>query len=145
MMNTSIDPQLPFELQELYLRNKQWLSDVKFLESESILFQKLFNKILSSTITKGCFEKITTTDFSLDQLQEQRNKLRELVSNYQHTLEALIADQNKKVGRELTFENEAVNNEIKALIIIDKLVKTKLCALVEAIIGNNKAALTNNG
>ena len=49
-----------------------------------------------------------------------------------------MRDHNKKVGRKLTKENEAVNNEIKALIDTDKLVKLKLSTLVEGVIGIDK-------
>jgi len=49
-----------------------------------------------------------------------------------------MRDHNKKVGRELTKDNEAVNNEIKTLINTDKLVKLKLSTLVEGVIGIDK-------
>jgi len=140
-MNTSLDPQLSSEFQERYLRNKQWLSDARFLDNESVFFQKLFNKALSSTVIGGSFKKINSSEVGLDQLEDHRNKLREFVSNYQHLVDALMTDHNKKIGRELTTENEAVNNEIKALLVTDILVKKKLHALVEEVIGMDKTTL----
>ena len=55
-MTTLIDQQLSSELQELYLQNKQWYSDVLFLEDETAFFQKLFGSVLS-TVAK---EKLST-------------------------------------------------------------------------------------
>ena len=135
-MNLNIDPQLSFELQELYLRNKQWLSDIMFLEDESRFFQKLFNKVLASTLSEGSFEKVNSIDFSLHELEESRNNLRELVRNYQHGLEAMVGDKERAVGLELMTVNE-----INSLVIADRQVKKELYTLVEAIIRKDKNAL----
>ena len=57
-MITSSDPQLSSELQELYLQNKQWLSDVLFLEDETRFFQTLFNTALSSALEDNRFKEL---------------------------------------------------------------------------------------
>lgn len=48
-MNTA-EAQLSSELQELYLENKETLSDILFLEVESRFLEKLLEKVLLSSL-----------------------------------------------------------------------------------------------
>ena len=49
-METTQNEQLASELQELYLENKGWLSDVIFMEDEFRFFRKLFDKVVTLEI-----------------------------------------------------------------------------------------------
>lgn len=138
-MITSSDPQLSSELQELYLQNKQWLSDVLFLEDETRFFQTLFNKALSSAVEDNRFKELQLINIGLNELEEHRNNVRNLVNRHQQMLESMLKDQNKIIGLELISENEEVINEIKSLFISDKLIKKELYSLAEGVIRKDKA------
>ena len=49
-METIEQKYLVAELQELYLQNNEWLSDLAFLEDEMRLFKKLFDKVITLAI-----------------------------------------------------------------------------------------------
>ena len=144
-MNNQTEQQLSSELQELYLENKQWLSDVLFLEDEAAFFQKLFESVLSSAVKENLVTEILFINASLKQLEERREEQKKLILKHQHLLENLIKDQSKKIGLDLIIDNEKIIEEIKSLFISEKLLKKELYILVETIIQKNKAShlLTN--
>ena len=139
-MNNQTEQQLSSELQELYLENKQWLSDVLFLEDEAAFFQKLFESVLSSAVKENLLTEILFINASLRQLEERRKEQKELILKHQHLLENLIKDQSKKIGLDLIIGNEKIIEEIKSLFISEKLLKKELYILVETIIQKNKAS-----
>ena len=139
-MNNQTEQQLSSELQELYLENKQWLSDVLFLEDEAAFFQKLFESVLSSAVKENLVTEILFINASLRQLEERRKEQKELILKHQHLLENLIKDQSKKIGLDLIIGNEKIIEEIKSLFISEKLLKKELYILVETIIQKNKAS-----
>ncbi|MEJ7779598.1 MAG: hypothetical protein WKF68_08405 [Daejeonella sp.] len=138
-MNLPSDLQLSTELQELHLQNKQWLSDVLFLDNETRFFQKLFNKILLTAVKDYQFDKIQFLNVSLNELEERRNNLRSLVNHHQRMVESMIKDPGKKIGLELISENTEIVNEIQALCAADKLVKKELYSLAEEVIRKEKS------
>ena len=144
-MNNQTEQQLSSELQELYLENKQWLSDLLFLEDEAAFFQKLFESVLSSAVKENLVTEILFINASLKQLEERREEQKELILKHQHLLENLIKDQSKKIGLNLIIDNGKIIEEIKSLFISEKLLKKELYILVETIIQKNKSShlLTN--
>ena len=139
-MNNQTEQQLSSELQELYLENKQWLSDVLFLEDEAAFFQKLFESVLSSAVKENLVTEILFINASLRQLEERRKEQKDLILKHQHLLENLIKDQSKKISFDLIIDNEKIIEEIKSLFISEKLLKKELYILVETIIQKNKAS-----
>ena len=139
-MNNQTEQQLSSELQELYLENKQWLSDVLFLEDEAAFFQKLFESVLSSAVKENLLTEILFINASLRQLEERRKEQKDLILKHQHLLENLIKDQSKKISFDLIIDNEKIIEEIKSLFISEKLLKKELYILVETIIQKNKAS-----
>ena len=144
-MNNQTEQQLSSELQELYLENKQWLSDVLFLEDEAAFFQKLFESVLSSAVKANLVTEILFINASLRQLEERRKEQKDLILKHQYLLENLIKDQSKKISLDLIIDNEKIIEEIKSLFISEKLLKKELYILVETIMQKNKAShmLTN--
>ena len=139
-MNNQTEQQLSSELQELYLENKQWLSDVLFLEDEAAFFQKLFESVLLSAVKENLVTEILFINASLKQLEERRKEQKKLILKHQHLLENLIKDQSKKIGLDLIIDNEKIIEEIKSLFISEKLLKKELYILVETSIQKNKAS-----
>lgn len=136
-MNTS-DSQLSSELQELYLQNKEWLSDILYLEDETRFFQKLFDKVLSSSIDEDKFEEVKFIDSSLSELQNRRAKLKTLVNSQIQVLQSMMKDLTQKMDLQFIAANTKASNEIKALFSSDKLVKKELYTLVERILLKQK-------
>jgi len=137
-MNTA-EAQLSSELQELYLENKETLSDILFLEDESRFFQKLFDKVLLSPIKEEKFQQIEFVNSSLLELQNRRDKLKTLLTNQQLSIESMLKNADMKIGLSLIDQNTIISTEIKALLNSDKLVKKELYALVEPVLADRNA------
>lgn len=137
-MNTA-EAQLSSELQELYLENKETLSDILFLEDESRFFQKLFDKVLLSPIKEEKFQQIEFVNSSLLELQNRRDKLKTLLTNQQLSIESMLKNADMKIGLSLIDQNTIISAEIKALLNSDKLVKKELYALVEPVLADRNA------
>lgn len=138
-MNTQTDAQISSELQEIHLLNKQWLSDVFFLEDETRFFQKLFDSVLSSAIRKELFQEVQFVNASITELEDRRTQLKALIINYQHLVESILVDSTEQFGLDFIKKNAAIANEIKELFNSDKLIKKELYELVESIIRQDKA------
>lgn len=137
-MNTA-EAQLSSELQELYLENKETLSDILFLEDESRFFQKLFDKVLLSPIKEEKFQEIESVNSSLAELQNRREKLKIVLTNQQLSIESMLKNADMKIELSLVDQNTIITAEIKALLNSDKLVKKELYALVEYVLVDRKA------
>ena len=137
-MNTA-EAQLSSELQELYLENKETLSDILFLEDESRFFQKLFDKVLLSPIKEEKFQEIESVNSSLAELQNRRDKLKIVLTNQQLSIESMLKNADMKIELSLVDQNTIITAEIKALLTSDKLVKKELYALVEYVLVDRKA------
>jgi len=136
-MNIS-DSELSSELQELYLQNKEWLSDILYLEDETRFFQKLFDKVLLSSIDDDKFEEIKFINTSLSELQTRRAELRTLVNSQIEVLQSMMKDLTQTMDLQFITANETASNEIKALFKSDKLVKKELYTLVEQVLLKQK-------
>lgn len=137
-MNPQTDAQLSSELQEIHLLNKQWLSDVLFLEDETRFFQKLFNTVLSAAIRKERLQEVQFVNASISELEQRRNQLKALIINHQHVVESLLKDSTERIGLDLISKNAVITNEIKMLFNSDKHIKKELYQLVESIIREDK-------
>lgn len=137
-MNTA-EAQLSSELQELYLENKETLSDILFLEDESRFFQKLFDKVLLSPIKEEKFQEIESVNSNLAELQNRRDKLKIVLTNQQLSIESMLKNADMKIELSLVDQNTIITAEIKALLTSDKLVKKELYALVEYVLVDRKA------
>ena len=132
-METKIESQLSLELQEMYLENKEWLSDILFLADEMRFFQEIFQKLINSPIKQNDAEKVEFVNVSLTVLQERRNHLKNTLNNRQHVLESMLKDEVKTITIAFIEEDTAIVNEIKSLLASDKEVKKDLFALIEAL------------
>lgn len=130
-METTIESQLASELQEMYLENKEWLSNLLFLEDEMRFFKQLHEKLPSSQ--QECREQVESIGSSLTSLQERRDHLKTILDNRQNVLEAMIKDEIKTITLAFIEEDTAIINEIKALLATDRVVKKELFALIEAL------------
>ncbi len=135
--NTTI---LSSELQELYLLNKEWFSDVLFLEDETRFYKKIFTKLLLSKIKEEHFHEVQSVNQSLLALEKRREDLKALIVRHQHLLETLIKDPAKEMSIKFIDENTQIVEEIKSVFDSDKTIKKELFKLVEGVIQEDKAS-----
>jgi len=132
-MKIPIDPQLSAELQELYLENKEWLSDILFLEDEMRFFQNLFDNVISSNVKISHIEKVEVISASLNSLLVRRQHLKALLESRKKKLEQLLEGKTECISIEMIEEDATIISEIKELMATDKLVKNELFVLIEAL------------
>jgi hypothetical protein len=138
-MNEQLNPEISTELQKFYLQNKQWLSDVLFLEDETRFFQKIFDRVFSENVMGDHLPEIQILSAGLYRLEERRNHLKDQIFNQQHLLESMLEDHRITTGLDLVDENTRIIDEIKNLFISDRLIKNELFAMVEQLIRKEKA------
>ena len=137
-METIEKKELATELQELYLENKEWLSDILFMEDEIRFFQNLFDKVITSAIHEHNTQELQPVNQKLAKLDAKRQTLKETIIKNQHRLEALIKTPEKAVGLELIEENTEITQTIKTLFVEEKAIRKNLYALAEKLFGNEK-------
>ena len=139
-MENITNNQLSEELQELYLENKEWSSELSFLEDESRFFEKLFDNIISSAIDAAHISKLKFVSAILIHLKNRRIEIKALVLEHQAFLTSLLAKPGKMIGLELLDKNTLIMNEVKALFKESKLAKKELYQLVEEVVDQQKKA-----
>ena len=139
------DSQLSFELQELYLENKENNSNILFLDGETRFFATLFAKVLSALLKDGKAEEVEFINSSLAELKSQREKLKVLLNSQKHSIEIILKDVSKKIDTGLIDRNMHISCEIKLMFDANKLRKSELYAFVEQVMADQKAvrAVTN--
>nr|MBC7611708.1 hypothetical protein [Pseudopedobacter sp.] len=137
-MENIANNQLSEELQELYLENKEWSSELSFLEDESRFFEKLFDNVISSAIDAAHISKLKFVSAILIHLKNKRIEIKALVLEHQAFLTSLLAKPGKMIGLELLDKNTLIMDEVKALFKESKLAKKELYQLTEEVIDQQK-------
>ncbi|MFC5283495.1 hypothetical protein [Pedobacter alpinus] len=132
-METTEQKQLSAELQELYLENKEWFSEILFLEDEMRFFRKLFDKVITLSVQENKIGELHPVNKSLTELNEKRQALKTLIIKHQHDLESLIKDELKTNGIDLLNDNAQIIKTIKALFAEEKVVRKNLYVLTEKV------------
>lgn len=132
-MNTQVDIELSAELQELYLENKEWLSDILFLEDEMRFFQNLFDTVLSARVKRKNIQQVEVISASLTGILERRKQLKFVLNFRKKKLEQLLKGEIVQIDLGFIEEDAAIITEIKLLMATDKLVKSELFALIEEL------------
>jgi hypothetical protein len=130
-MKTPMDSALSAELQELYLENKDWLSEVLFLEDEMRFFRKLFDQVLLGKMDREMLPKIERLSANINLTSERRKRLKSFFTNRTHTLERLLERNSVKIGLDLIEEDTAAALEIRSLISAERMLKEDLLALIK--------------
>ena len=130
-MDLISESQLSTELQELYLQNKEWMSQVCFLEDESRFYQKLFGEKLFYIGKKHTAKEIDAITESLNILSEKTVVLKELVNKHQHMLEGILKTEDLNVDMNLIEEHSKLTKEINEQLLANRIVKSDLFRMVE--------------
>lgn len=132
-METIESRQLASELQELYLENKEWLSDVFFIEDEIRFFQKLFDKVITLAIREDRVQELHPVNKSLAELMKTGQFIKSQVIKNQHLLESLIKNPEKGIELNLIEENIGIAKDIKKLFTEERTVRKALYVLAEKV------------
>ncbi|MGF1924176.1 MAG: hypothetical protein ACQUHE_08345 [Bacteroidia bacterium] len=132
-METKMEAQLSSELQEMYLENKEWLSNILFLEDEMRFFLELFLRLTSSPVNQERVQQVAFINASLTSLQERRNTLKGILEKRKAVLETMLKDNVQSITLAFIEEDTAIINEIKSLLATDKEVKQELFILIEEL------------
>ncbi|MFP5080873.1 hypothetical protein [Pedobacter sp. JCM 36344] len=130
-MKTLIDSTLSSELQELYLENKEWLSDILFLEDEMFFLNRLFKRILAGEVQRESLPQIAKNSAALNLILERRKLLKTVLLSRKRQIEQLLAGSAVTIGLELIEEDAAILRVIKSLLLAEKVLKDALFALVK--------------
>jgi len=130
-MKTLIDSTLSSELQELYLENKEWLSDILFLEDEMFFLNRLSKRILAGEVNRESLPQIAKNSAALNLILERRKLLKNVLLSRKRQIEQLLAGSTVTIGLELIEEDAAILRVIKSLLLAEKVLKDALFALVK--------------
>lgn len=136
-MSTLSDPKLPAERQEFYLINKQWFSDVLFLEDEIRFFRKVFYRLFPSSVRDDKYKGVQKISILLNRLPERKNRLKARLISHQQIVEFMLGVDKAEIGSDTLEENVFLINEIKELFNSDRLIN-KLFTMIDEIIMEEK-------
>jgi chaperonin cofactor prefoldin len=130
-MKTLIDSTLSAELQELYLENKEWLSNILFLEDEMQFLNRLFKRILEGKIQRECLPQIEKNTAVLNIILQRRKQLKIVLMKRKRHIEKLLDGTTVTISLSLIDEDAEIIREIKSLMLAEKILRDELFALVQ--------------
>jgi len=132
-MDTISKSLLSAELQELYMQNKKWMSQILFLEDESRFLQQLFvKKQFLIDLKTGSKQKELIAE-SLISLEKRTITIKYLVIQHQHLLETIFKDPLHAIGITLLEEHARITLKLKELFHLDCVLKSELFAIIEEV------------
>ena len=116
-MTTEIeDAELNTELQELYLKSKQWISELDFMESELEFLKKLYGRTFSILVLEDDFEKISEILIKAAKVELNQTELRESINKFMLQLEHLITLPNQRLNLILIQTDTQLEIRLHALL-----------------------------
>jgi hypothetical protein len=131
MKTLVVDPALSAELQELYLENKEWSSNICFLEEDMHFIQNLFNKVISEKAKNGSLQKVSTVITNVNLLINRRKQLKLVLTKRTFKLEQLLEGNTGTIELQFIEEDSAIIKEIKSLLVAQRLLKEEFLALLK--------------
>jgi mannose-1-phosphate guanylyltransferase len=129
-MITIADLQFSEELQELYLENKEYNAQLKFLQDEYRFFTKLLDAEQFDFKNKT-EEQVILVEKSLTQLKEKLKKVEELAGQHKQLIESVLKNPKQPIDLTLIEMNATLGDSLKSLLQADREIKTELFTLVE--------------
>jgi hypothetical protein len=129
-MITIADLQFSEELQELYLENKEYSAQLKFLQDEYRFFTKLFDAKQLNPKNKA-EEQVLLVKRSLLSLKKGLAKVEELAKHHKKLIEAVLKNPDQAIDLTLIEVNAALGDALTSLLQMVREIKTELFTLVE--------------
>ena len=130
----ALDPELEYELQELYILSNHWISDIQFAEDEIRFLKNILHKYLVPALKNDQLIEMENFNKTLARLNVDipilKNKildLLKLIGPY------LIDETNTEISLGLIEKYTGLETEIKALFENVKRVKKLLFSFIEEI------------
>jgi hypothetical protein len=128
-MKKVIDSTLSAELQELYLENKEWLSDVLYLRDEMRFFRKLFDEVLSKGVERHHFSQMRVISSSMNCIQDRRTQLKTLLESRKSQLSEFLKGDDLEIKIGFIEEDAAIVQEVNSLMLAETVLKNELFKL----------------
>ncbi len=132
------DNELTTELQELYLKSKEWLSDLEF-QAEGLLFlRKLFNRNLKRFLKDDSFELIAQISISAVKIEEANSDLKNRIVDYLHNFERLMIQPDIKIELDLIETNNKLTTDFYTIENNYELFKESVFDLTKPLLKESK-------
>ena len=113
-MTTSIEKdELATELQELYLKGKEWISDLDFQEDEIKFLKMLFGINCPLLVKHNEFEEISDTLIEAAKLEGNRLRLKKDICDFMNLLSRLIKTIDPNIDTNLIQWNSQLEADLK--------------------------------
>ena len=123
MARVKEDQELEFELQELYLTGKQWLSDIAFLEEELQFLKELMGKFaipLPGSRQQGKQQDMME---ALSLREAAHTELKQQVLIYMNKLEPLIVEPDTRISLQLVEDYMLLKRKVENALLDLKSIK----------------------
>ncbi|RZK79064.1 MAG: hypothetical protein EOO85_04625 [Pedobacter sp.] len=128
-MKALIDSTLSAELQELYLENKEWLSNVLYLQDELRFFRNLYSQILANGVDREHLAQLAMVSSSMNYIELRRKQLKKELDARKFQISQLLTDSNIEIKVEFIEEDTALILEIKSIMLAEATLKSELFKL----------------
>lgn len=125
-MKNIADTPLSFELQELYLENKEWVSQLDFLQDELRFLHKLYEHLLSFISQEEGTNKLDHIEKILKKLTATRIELTAQINSHKLMIEEYLKNQDIPFSLEIIIAHTKIAKEIALLFKKDHSVKNEL-------------------
>ena len=123
MVRVKEDQELEFELQELYLTGKQWLSDIAFLEEELRFLMELMGKFAIPLPGSGQQRKQQDMMEALSLREAAHTELKQEVLIYMNKLEPLIVEPDTRINLQLVEDYMLLKGKVENALLDLKSIK----------------------
>ena len=125
------DPQLEYELQELYILSKHWTSDVCFAEDEIRFLKNVLHKYWDATLSNEQLSEVEAVKRALINLEFDIPCLKGEIKEFLKFIEPMIKRSETEIGINLLDKYTKLQAEIEALFAAVKIVKKSLFSFTE--------------
>lgn len=134
MNTTTLDTQLEYELQDLYISSKHWLSDVSFIADEIRFFKDLIDKYFIPGAKNEHSVEVRAFRKTISEKEVETVVLKSMVIAYLNFLEPFVCDLKQAIGFDLIEKHSYLENQIKEQFKSLKLFKKGLFSVAEKLI-----------
>jgi hypothetical protein len=127
------DTQLEYELQDLYISTKHWLSDISFVADEIRFFKDLIDKYFIPGSNNEYTIEVKALRKMISQKEINSVIFKNKVITYLKFLEPFINDLNKEIDINLIERHTMLENEINDLLESIQQFKRDLFSLAEKL------------
>jgi hypothetical protein len=134
MNTTNPDTQLEYELQDLYISSKHWLSDVSFMADEIRFFKHLIDKYFVPGAKNQHVAEVNAFRKTISEKETETVVLKSMVLAYLNFLEPFVCDLKEAIGFDLIEKHSFLENQIQNQFQSLKLFKKDLFSIAEKLI-----------